>query len=75
MVVGGILAAVLAVFVFLSSKRIVGSTRDRISLASFVSGTSLISTGAFLVSVAAGYIVVGLSLLAISLLLGYQSGE
>jgi len=75
MVVGGIVASVLAIAVYFGSKFIVDSYRERVSTAVLVSGASCITTAGFIVGPEFGYFALGFLLIVLSLLLGYEAGE
>ena len=49
--------------------------RERIAASAIISGAVCISTAGFLVDSALGFLAVGLNLVAISLLLGYEQSE
>lgn len=72
MVLGVVIAGVLAVAVFFVSKFVVFSDRERISASAFVSGTTCLATGGFLVSEEVGFFVTGALLVLLSLLLAYE---
>jgi hypothetical protein len=73
MVVGGIVAAALAIIVFFSTKRVVTSERDRVSISALVAGGTCASTGGFMVGEAVGFFVTGGFLILLSLLFAYDN--
>lgn len=74
MVVGAVLAGVLAVAVYFLTKQLMFIERERISAAALVASTTCLATAGFLVSNAVGFLAVGLCLAALGLLLGYDNG-
>ena len=74
MVVGAVLAGVLAVAVYFLTKWLMFIERERISASALVAGTTCLATAGFLVSDALGFLSVGLCLAALGLLLGYEGG-
>lgn len=73
MVVGAIVAGLLAVAVFFASKLIVFSERERISMSALVSGGACLSTGGFIVNPEVGFFVTGAFLILLSLLFAYEN--
>lgn len=75
MIAGAIIAIVLAIAVYFVSNFVLYTQRERISAAAIVSGASCLATAGFLVNIPLGFLSVGLSLVSVSLLLGYEQGE
>ena len=76
MVVGAILAGVLAVAVYFLTKYLMFIERERISAAALVGSTVCLSTAGFMVDRALGIFAVGACLAVLALLLGYDgAGE
>lgn len=73
MILGAIIAAALAVVVFFTSKFIVFSDRERISMSSIFAGAACISTGGFIVSAEVGYFATGAFLILFGLLLAFEN--
>jgi len=74
MIVGAILAVVLAIAVYFLTKQLMFIERERISAAALVAGTTCISTAGFLIGNSVGFLALGLCLAALGLLLGYEGG-
>ena len=75
MVLGGVLAALLAVITYFISKFLVSTRRERVSLAVLSAGGACVATSGFLVNLALGYFAVGALSVAFAILLGYETGE
>ena len=75
MVLGGVLAALLAVTTYFVSKFLVSTQRERVSLAALAAGATCISTSGFLVSPTLGYFALGFISVVFAILLGYEIGE
>jgi|APGre2960657444_1045066.scaffolds.fasta_scaffold04110_3 hypothetical protein len=75
MITGAVIAGFLALAVYFASKLLINTQRERIAASAIVSGAVCISTAGFLVDSALGFLAVGLNLVAISLLLGYEQSE
>jgi predicted permease len=73
MVLGAIIAAVLAIAVFFVSKFVVFSDRERVSMSALFAGGTCISTGGFIISPEVGFIATGTLLIFFSLLLAYEN--
>lgn len=74
MVLGGVLATVLAVSTYFISKFLVSTRRERVSLSAFSAGAACVSTSGFLVDPALGYLAIGAVSVAFAILLGYEAG-
>lgn len=75
MVLGGVIAALLAVITYFAGKFLVSTRRERVSLSALFAGGACISTSGFLVDPALGYFAVGFVSVAFAILLGYEAGE
>ncbi len=75
MVLGGVLAALLAVSTYFVSKYLVSTRREKVSLAVLSAGGVCVSTSGFLVDPALGYFATGALFVAFAILLGYEAGE
>jgi len=75
MVLGGVLATILAVSTYFVSKFLVSTRRERVSLSAFSAGAVCVSTSGFLVDPALGYLAIGALSVAFAILLGYEAGE
>lgn len=75
MLLGGILAGLVAASVFFASRWLSSSIRERISLSSLASGATCVSTAGFLVNAALGFLATGALIVLFGILLGYESGE
>jgi hypothetical protein len=74
MIVGAVLAGVLAVAVYFLTKLLMFIERERIASAALVASTVCLSTAGFLVNEALGIFAVGACLAVLALLLGYDNG-
>lgn len=72
MVLGAIIAAVLAIAVFFASKFVVFSDRERVSMSFLFAGGACAATGGFLVSPEVGYFVTGGLFIVFGFLLAYE---
>jgi len=75
MVVGAVIAGLLALTVYFGSKFLMSTQRERISASAIICGAACISVAGFLVDSALGFLAVGLNLVLISILLGYEQGQ
>jgi hypothetical protein len=75
MVLGGVLAALLAVSTYFIGKFLVSTRRERVSLAALSAGGTCVSTSGFLVNPALGYFAIGALSVVFAILLGYEAGE
>jgi len=73
MVLGAIIAAVLAIGVFFASRFVLFSDRERVSMSVLFAGGTCISTGGFMVGPEVGFFVTGALLIFLSLLLAYEN--
>jgi hypothetical protein len=73
MVVGAVLAGVLAVAVYFITRALLFVERERISAAALVASTVCFSTSGFLVNEALGFLALGACLAALAILLGFES--
>jgi hypothetical protein len=73
MVLGAIIAAVLAIGVFFASRFVVFSDRERVSMSVLFAGGTCISAGGFMVNEKVGFFVTGAFLVFLSLLLAYEN--
>ena len=75
MVLGGVLAGVTAVVVYFVAKFLVSTQRERLALSALLSGGVCVATSGFLISVTLGYFAVGVLLVLVAVLLGYETGQ
>lgn len=75
MVLGGIIAAAVAVAVYFLSKFVVATQRERVSISFLFAGATCLANAGFLVNAALGYLAIGLLCLFFSVVLGYEAGE
>lgn len=73
MVVGAVIAGVMAVSVFFLSKFFIFSDRERVSTSLLSAGATCVSTGGFLVGPETGFAVTGAMLILFGVLLGFEN--